>query len=192
MCILERKLQPHEHPHTLYIQNYSTASATCLAIRRWLFNVNRSLSEQALTWIFWQTIDEVNRGHITAGERLYQLKALQDASRKHEVRSHSETAHIFIFIFMHALLNSLRNFAVSKIGEGTQRIRRYRVPTLCVRFEKGRPRHTRGGHGSFQIARRERRRNSGIASGGVSVEHHRPMGSGRGWNGVLLPIHAPG
>ncbi|XP_046814156.1 sorting nexin-27 isoform X1 [Vespa velutina] len=80
----ERKLQPHEHPHTLYIQNYSTASATCLAIRRWLFNVNRSLSEQALTWIFWQTVDEVNRGHISAGERLYQLKALQDASRKHE------------------------------------------------------------------------------------------------------------
>ncbi|XP_032685629.1 sorting nexin-27 isoform X1 [Odontomachus brunneus] len=80
----ERKLQPHEHPHTIYIQNYSTASATCLAIRRWLFNVNRPLSEQALTWIFWQTVDEVNRGHITAGERLYQLKALQDASRKHE------------------------------------------------------------------------------------------------------------
>ncbi|CAL7939239.1 unnamed protein product [Xylocopa violacea] len=80
----ERKLQPHEHPHTLYVQNYSTASVTCLAIRRWLFNVNRPLSEQALTWIFWQTVDEVNRGHITAGERLYQLKALQDASRKHE------------------------------------------------------------------------------------------------------------
>lgn len=82
----ERKLQAHEHPHTLYIQNYSTASATCLCIRRWLFNISRSLSEQALTWIFWQTIDEVNRGHVTAGERLYQLKALQDASRKHEVR----------------------------------------------------------------------------------------------------------
>lgn len=84
---VERKLQPHEHPHTLYVQNYSTASVTCLAIRRWLFNLNRPLSEQALTWIFWQTVDEVNRGHITAGERLYQLKALQDASRKHEVRA---------------------------------------------------------------------------------------------------------
>ena len=85
MSIAERKLQPNEHPHTLYIQNYSTASATCLSIRRWLFNISRSLSEQALTWIFWQTVDEVNRGHISAGERLYQLKALQDASRKHEV-----------------------------------------------------------------------------------------------------------
>lgn len=28
-----------------------------------------------------QTIDEVNRGYIQAGERLYQLKALQDCSR---------------------------------------------------------------------------------------------------------------
>ena len=26
----------------------------------------------------------MNRGHIKAGDRLYQLKALQDASRKHE------------------------------------------------------------------------------------------------------------
>lgn len=82
----ERKLQPQEHPHTLYIQNYSTASATCLSIRRWLFNISRPLTEQALTWIFWQTVDEVNRGHITAGERLYQLKALQETSRKHEVK----------------------------------------------------------------------------------------------------------
>ncbi|CAD6241033.1 GSCOCG00009087001-RA-CDS [Cotesia congregata] len=81
----ERKLQPHEHPHALYVANYSTANRTCLSIRRWLFNLTRtSLSDQALTWIFWQTIDEVNRGHIFAGERLYQLKTLQDASRKHE------------------------------------------------------------------------------------------------------------
>jgi len=29
-------------------------------------------------------VDDVNRGHIKAGDRLYQLKALQDATRKHE------------------------------------------------------------------------------------------------------------
>jgi len=45
--------------------------------------------------MFWQTIDEVNRGHISAGERLYQLKALQDASRKHEVRSLSLSLSLF-------------------------------------------------------------------------------------------------
>jgi len=29
-------------------------------------------------------VDDVNRGHIKAGDRLYQLKALQDATRKNE------------------------------------------------------------------------------------------------------------
>ncbi|KAF4529317.1 hypothetical protein B566_EDAN011411 [Ephemera danica] len=84
----ERKLQSNEFPHNLYIQNYSTATATCLAVRRWLFSVNRELSlasdEQATTYIFWQAVDEVNRGHIRADDRLYQLKALQDSSKKHK------------------------------------------------------------------------------------------------------------
>lgn len=31
-----------------------------------------------------QAVDDVNRGHIKAGDRLYQLKALQDATRKNE------------------------------------------------------------------------------------------------------------
>lgn len=31
-----------------------------------------------------QAVDEVNRGQIKAADRLYQLKALQDSSRKHE------------------------------------------------------------------------------------------------------------
>nr|CAG4643201.1 EOG090X05ZS [Ilyocryptus agilis] len=78
----ERKLQAHEIPHNIYIQNYSTASATCLAIRRWLFSpqVELVLARDDLisTYFFWQTVDEVNRGHITAGENLYQLKAMQD------------------------------------------------------------------------------------------------------------------
>ena len=34
----ERRLQPCEYPHSLYIANYSTAAATCLAVRRWLFH----------------------------------------------------------------------------------------------------------------------------------------------------------
>lgn len=31
-----------------------------------------------------QAVDDVNRGHIKAADKLYQLKALQDATRKHE------------------------------------------------------------------------------------------------------------
>lgn len=84
----ERKLQATEYPHNLYIQNYSTATSTCLAVRKWLFSLSRELSlaadDQATTFIFWQAVDDVNRGHIRADDRLYQLKALQDASRKHE------------------------------------------------------------------------------------------------------------
>jgi sorting nexin-27 len=38
-----------------------------------------------MTFIFWQAVDDVNQGHIRADDRLYQLKALQDASRKNEV-----------------------------------------------------------------------------------------------------------
>lgn len=54
----ERKLQPNEFPHNLYIQNYSTASSTCLVIRKWLFSIKkeRELSEdpQAERYFFYQ------------------------------------------------------------------------------------------------------------------------------------------
>ncbi len=84
----ERKLAPNEFPHNLYIQNYSTATSTCICIRKWLFTISREMSlaqdEQVTTYFFWQAVDDVNRGHIKAADRLYQLKALQDASRKHE------------------------------------------------------------------------------------------------------------
>lgn len=95
----ERKLQATEYPHNLYIQNYSTATSTCLAVRKWLFSLSRELSlasdDQAMTFIFWQAVDDVNQGHIRADDRLYQLKALQDASRKNEVMvCHAQLLHI--------------------------------------------------------------------------------------------------
>jgi hypothetical protein len=37
--------------------------------------------------LYLQAVDEVNRGHIRADERLYQLKALQDSSKKHKVHA---------------------------------------------------------------------------------------------------------
>lgn len=79
----ERKLQPNEIPHQLYVNNYSTSSSTCLCVRRWLFSLKRELElppgEQAAKFIFFQTVDEVNRGNIRAELRLYELKALQEA-----------------------------------------------------------------------------------------------------------------
>ncbi|XP_052755765.1 sorting nexin-27 isoform X1 [Galleria mellonella] len=82
----ERKLQPNECPHSLYIQNYSTASSSCLSIRKWLFNPDREISivkedSKAAAFIFWQAVEDVNRGVCVAGARLYQLKALQEVRR---------------------------------------------------------------------------------------------------------------
>ena len=54
----ERKLQPNEFPHNLYIQNYSTATSTCLLLRKWLFTLKKeiALSEDinAEKFFFWQ------------------------------------------------------------------------------------------------------------------------------------------
>uniref|UniRef100_A0A8D8NP71 Sorting nexin-27 n=4 Tax=Culex pipiens TaxID=7175 RepID=A0A8D8NP71_CULPI len=91
----ERKLQPHEIPHQLYVQNYSTASSTCLCVRRWLFSVEREMTlptgEQAAKYIFYQAVDEVNRGNIRADGRLYELKALQDSKKADEYLSLART-----------------------------------------------------------------------------------------------------
>ena len=54
----ERRLQAHELPHNIYIQNYSTATATCLTLKRWLYSLTREATlnshERALQFLFWQ------------------------------------------------------------------------------------------------------------------------------------------
>ncbi|KAF6211007.1 hypothetical protein GE061_014120 [Apolygus lucorum] len=84
----ERKVHPDEFPHSIYIQNYSTASSTCLCIRRWLFVPQLELTlhgeEMVALYLFWLAVDAVDRGHVLPADRLYQLKALQDPARKHE------------------------------------------------------------------------------------------------------------
>lgn len=56
-----------------------------MCVKRWLFSVARELSlpngEQAAKFIFYQSVDEVNRGNIRAEGRLYELKALQDGKK---------------------------------------------------------------------------------------------------------------
>lgn len=82
----ERKLQPNEFPHNLYIQNYSTAASTCLLIKKWLFTLNKEIElssdDFTETLFFWQAVDDVNKGQIKPGNKLYELKALQDSSKK--------------------------------------------------------------------------------------------------------------
>ncbi|KAG1677528.1 Sorting nexin-27 [Nymphon striatum] len=85
----ERKIQDNEFPHNMYIQNYSSATSTCITVKKWFFNVKNEIEiadkdPLALTFFFWQAIDDVNKGQIKPGDKLYELKALQDSSRKKE------------------------------------------------------------------------------------------------------------
>jgi len=81
----ERKIQSTEFPHSLYIANYSTAAATCLTLRKWLFHpkVESELNSDqvALSILFHQAVEDVNRGFVITKDRLHQLKSLQDSSR---------------------------------------------------------------------------------------------------------------
>jgi hypothetical protein len=56
-----RKLEGDEHPHSVYIKNYSTAAPTCILLRKWLFSpqLEHSLcrDDLALKFIFWQVCD---------------------------------------------------------------------------------------------------------------------------------------
>ncbi|XP_067665177.1 sorting nexin-27-like [Haliotis asinina] len=84
----ERKLQPHELPHNIYIQNYSTATATCIVLKKWVFTLSKEMMqnacEKAVSFLYWQAVDEVNRGQIKTGDKLYELKALREAAKAHE------------------------------------------------------------------------------------------------------------
>ncbi|XP_022333199.2 sorting nexin-27-like isoform X2 [Crassostrea virginica] len=84
----DRKLQSSEFPHNIYIQNYSTATSTCITLRRWLFSPGLEAvlnsDEQAINFLFWEAIDGVNKGQIKTEDKLYELKALQESNKSIE------------------------------------------------------------------------------------------------------------
>jgi sorting nexin-27 len=88
----ERKLQPAELPYNLYIQNYSTDSSTCLAVRKWLFSTWKEeeiskIDHLAESYFFWQAIDDINKGSVKPENHLYELKAFQDCTKRNEYLS---------------------------------------------------------------------------------------------------------
>lgn len=82
-----RRIRPDECVHALYVRNYSTAAASCLTVRKWLFDVTIERAQlgrddMAEQFLFWQAVDDVNAGLVRPGSRLYELKALQDTSKR--------------------------------------------------------------------------------------------------------------
>lgn len=81
----ERKLLPNEFPHSCYIQNYSTAEATCISMRKWVFSIEREMmlnsDSTAVRYLYYQCVEEVLRGQINADDQLQELKAFQQAGK---------------------------------------------------------------------------------------------------------------
>ena len=75
-------MQPNEFPHNLYIQNYSTANSTCISLRKWYFSPQKELEliqdTKAIGYLFYEVVEDVNRGFIETNQRLHELKALQE------------------------------------------------------------------------------------------------------------------
>uniref|UniRef100_A0A7E4UPL1 Sorting nexin-27 n=1 Tax=Panagrellus redivivus TaxID=6233 RepID=A0A7E4UPL1_PANRE len=82
----ERKLQSEEPPHTIYIQNYSSAASSCIVLRKWCFDLDAekrvcSTDPQFKRICFHQAVTDLNDGRLTVPEKLYQLKALQSEEK---------------------------------------------------------------------------------------------------------------
>lgn len=82
----DRKIRSDELPHTLYIQNYSSAAATCILLKKWLFNLDREsmlCNRDAFfkETCYYEAIHAVNAGKVNTGDRMYHLKALQNAMK---------------------------------------------------------------------------------------------------------------
>lgn len=99
---------PDESPHTIYIQNYSSAASSCILLRKWCFNIEKEISICAQDQVFkqlcfYQAVNDVNNGIINVKERLYQLKALQTEDRCDQVRSplngHSQITFVKNWVF---------------------------------------------------------------------------------------------
>lgn len=91
-------------PHALYIQNYSSAAATCILLKKWIFCLRREINLSrkdpwAHTMLFWEAIDDVNKGQVKAGAKLYQLKALQDVRRIDEVEKKEKLFFIILSVY---------------------------------------------------------------------------------------------
>uniref|UniRef100_A0A1I7XP05 PDZ domain-containing protein n=1 Tax=Heterorhabditis bacteriophora TaxID=37862 RepID=A0A1I7XP05_HETBA len=78
----ERKLLEGESPHSLYVQNYSSASSSCLILRKWVFDIERERymckkDPLFLQFVYYQAVHDVNEGHIKSSQKMYHLKAMQ-------------------------------------------------------------------------------------------------------------------
>ena len=86
----ERKMAAEECPFAVYVANFSTASATCIILKPFIFSVQLmhnivadDLKIQEL--VFHQAVRDVDLGRIKATQTIGKLKYLEDAGKQSEV-----------------------------------------------------------------------------------------------------------
>ena len=86
----ERKLSSDECPFAIYVANFSTASATCLLLKPFVFSmmeIEKMTSDlNMLDLIFYQAVQDVDQGRIKATSVIGKLKYLEDSGKKLEVK----------------------------------------------------------------------------------------------------------
>lgn len=85
----ERKLSPEECPFAIYVANFSTASATCLLLKPFVFTIQIiedmiSADLNLLDMIFHQAVRDVDLGRVKATNVIGKLKYLEDTDKKDE------------------------------------------------------------------------------------------------------------
>jgi len=85
----ERKLSSEECPFAVYVANFSTASATCLCLKPFIFStklVETMIQSdlKILDLIFYQAVRDVDQGRIKATSAIGKLKFLEDSDKKVE------------------------------------------------------------------------------------------------------------
>lgn len=82
----ERKLQPSEIPHSIYIKNYSSTAKTCLTMKKWLFSQTQEVlaSEDKITQnlFYWQAVEDIGKGRVDPGSQVKHLQVLQQGHNK--------------------------------------------------------------------------------------------------------------
>lgn len=86
----ERKVNESESVHELYTHNYSSASSSCLLLRKFIFDIERerTLCKRDMVFkhfCFLQAISDLHSGRVVTTRKSYQLRAIQNEENMDEL-----------------------------------------------------------------------------------------------------------
>ncbi|CAD5122112.1 DgyrCDS10562 [Dimorphilus gyrociliatus] len=83
----DRKIMDQEQPHSIYIQNYNTAAPSCIALKKWLFNIELEKEilyedQLARSFVFHNVTEDISKGNIKVKpSKVSHINVLKKANR---------------------------------------------------------------------------------------------------------------